>query len=162
MRQLRIAISMQSGETSPMAALVTAIAFAAFLLGYRFYARYVGQRIYQDEEVGVEMPAHEFEDGRDFVPTARGVLFGHHFTSIAGAAPIIGPCVAAYWGWLPAVLWVVLGAIFMGAVHDFGALVISVREKGRSIADIAGKVVGGRARILFLCFVLEASCVDYV
>jgi carbon starvation protein len=136
-----------------MAALVAALILGAFLVAYRFYARFLGERIYQDQE-DLITPAHELEDGVDFVPTQRAVLFGHHFTSIAGAAPIIGPCVAAYWGWGPALLWVVLGTIFMGAAHDFGALVVSVREKGRSIADITAKTVSGRARILFMCFVL--------
>ena len=136
-----------------MAALVTAAVLVCFGLGYRFYARWIGRRVFGDDEELVT-PAHELEDGRDYVPTAKHVLFGHHFTSIAGAAPIIGPCVAAYWGWLPALIWVVLGAIFMGAVHDFGALVVSVREKGRSIADVAGTVLSGRARLMFMCFVL--------
>lgn len=136
-----------------MAALVAVCVLACFFLGYRFYARYIGERIYQDHEE-VTTPAHEFEDGRDFVPTHKHVLFGHHFTSIAGAAPIIGPCVAAYWGILPALIWVVLGTIFMGAVHDFGALVMSIREKGRSIADIAGNVITPRVRLMFLCFVM--------
>ena len=136
-----------------MAALAAALILGAFLLAYRFYARFLGERIYADQE-DLITPAHELEDGVDFVPTQRAVLFGHHFTSIAGAAPIIGPCVAAYWGWGPALLWVVLGTIFMGAAHDFGALVASVREKGRSIADITAKTVSGRARILFMCFVL--------
>ena len=99
-------------------------------------------------------PAKEFEDGIDFVPTKKEILFGHHFTSIAGAAPIIGPCIAAFWGWLPAFLWVVLGTIFMGAVHDFGALVVSVREKGKSIADITGSVINPRVRTMFLLFVM--------
>ncbi len=136
-----------------MTALVTVLVLAAFGLGYRFYARWVGRRIYHDEEA-IEVPAQALRDDRDFVPTDKHVLFGHHFTSIAGAAPIIGPCVAAYWGWLPALLWVVLGAIFMGAVHDFGALVVSVRERGRSIADITGSVIGPRARLMFLSFVV--------
>jgi carbon starvation protein len=139
-----------------MAAVVTALALLLFVGGYRYYARYVGEKIFKDRDELVT-PAHELEDGRDFVPTNKHILFGHHFTSIAGAAPIIGPCVAAYWGWLPALLWVVLGTIFMGAVHDFGALVVSVREKGRSIPDIAAKVVNGRVRIMFLCFVLVLS-----
>jgi carbon starvation protein len=133
-------------------ALVTALVFGAFLLGYRFYARWVGRRIFDDNEE-LEMPSRTLRDDRDYVPTDKHVLFGHHFTSIAGAAPIIGPCVAAYWGWLPALLWVVLGTIFMGAVHDFGALVASVRERGRSIADITSTVIGGRARLMFLSFV---------
>jgi len=136
-----------------MAALAGAIVLGSFLLAYRFYGRFLGERIYQDREDFVT-PAHALEDGNDFVPTQRAVLFGHHFTSIAGAAPIIGPCVAAYWGWGPALAWVVLGTIFMGAAHDFGALVVSVREKGRSIADITAKTISGRARILFMCFVL--------
>ncbi len=99
-------------------------------------------------------PAHEFEDDVDFVPTKRHILFGHHFTSIAGAAPIIGPCIAAYWGWLPALLWIVLGTIFMGAVHDFGALVLSLKEKGRSIADITSTVINPRTQLMFLIFVM--------
>jgi carbon starvation protein len=140
-----------------MAALVTALALLVFVLGYRFYARFIGRRIFQDEDPGFRTPAHEFEDGVDFVPTKRPILFGHHFTSIAGAAPIIGPCVAAYWGWLPALLWVVLGTVFMGAVHDYGALVISAREKGRSIADVAARVVSGRVRLMFLCFIMVLS-----
>ncbi|MFQ6674957.1 MAG: carbon starvation protein A [Fidelibacterota bacterium] len=134
-------------------ALLALIGFAAFFFGYRFYSRRIGATIYRSNPA-VPTPAHEMEDGLDYVPTRRHILFGHHFTSIAGAAPIIGPSVAAYWGWLPAFLWVVLGTVFMGAVHDFGALVVSVREKGRSIADIASDVMRGRARTMFLIFVL--------
>ncbi len=136
-----------------MAAIVAALCLLAFFLGFRYYARFLGRRIYGDEEE-IETPAHEFEDGVDFVPTNKHILFGHHFTSIAGAAPIIGPCIAAYWGWLPALIWVVLGTIFIGAMHDFGALVVSLRERGRSIADIAGNMLGGRIRLMFLSFVL--------
>ena len=139
-----------------MAAVVAAGVLILFAIGYRTWARFVGERIYDDREE-IETPAHVYEDGQDFVPTNRHILLGHHFTSIAGAAPIIGPCVAAYWGWLPAILWVVLGTIFMGAVHDFGALVASVREKGRSIADITGVVLNERTRVMFLCFVLVLS-----
>lgn len=136
-----------------MAAVAAVVILVAFGLAYRYYARYVGERIYRDRE-DLVTPAHAMRDGIDYVPAPRPVLFGHHFTSIAGAAPIIGPCVAAYWGWGPALVWVVLGTIFMGAVHDFGALVASVREKGRSIADITSGTVSPRARILFMCFVL--------
>ncbi len=105
------------------AALLAAIAFAAFALGYRYYARFLDRKIFQlsaDERV----PSREFEDGVDFVPTHKHVLWGHHFTSIAGAAPIVGPAIAVIWGWLPALIWVVVGTIFMGAVHDFSALVL--------------------------------------
>lgn len=137
-----------------MAALLALGVLACFALGYRFWARYVGTRIYQDDRPAGRTPAHTLADGTDFVATPRPILFGHHFTSIAGAAPIIGPCVAAYWGWLPAIAWVVIGTIFMGAVHDFGALMVSVRQDGRSIADVTGDLVSGRARVMFLCFVL--------
>ncbi|MFW5925685.1 MAG: carbon starvation protein A [Myxococcota bacterium] len=137
-----------------MSAILTFIVLGLFALGYRYYAAYVGRRIYGDRDDMGPTPAHRFRDGLDHVPTKPGILFGHHFTSIAGAAPIIGPCVAAYWGWAPALLWVVIGTIFMGAVHDFGALVVSVREKGRSIADVAGGVMTTRARLMFLCFIL--------
>ncbi|MDP6966336.1 MAG: carbon starvation protein A [Candidatus Marinimicrobia bacterium] len=134
-------------------AYLAIVGIVIFLLGYRFYSRYIGTRIYAYNELR-KMPAHELRDDLDYVPTKRHILFGHHFTSIAGAAPIIGPCVAAYWGWLPAFLWIVIGTVFMGAVHDFGALVVSVREKGRSIADISSKVISDRARIMFLIFIL--------
>ncbi|MFQ6676913.1 MAG: carbon starvation protein A [Fidelibacterota bacterium] len=127
--------------------------FIAFFLGYRFYSKWLSNRIYDLKE-NIITPAHEFRDNIDFLPTKKHILFGHHFTSIAGAAPIIGPCVAAYWGWLPAILWIVLGTVFIGAVHDFGALVISVKEKGKSIADISGKILNGRIRILFLIFII--------
>jgi carbon starvation protein len=136
-----------------MVAAVVLGVLIAFALGYFVYARYIGEKIYEDHEA-LRTPAYEFEDGSDHVPTPKHILFGHHFTSIAGAAPIIGPCIAAYWGVLPALIWVVLGTIFMGAVHDFGALVISVREGGRTIADIAGKVITPRVRIMFLAFVM--------
>lgn len=128
--------------------------FAVFFLGYKFYARFIGNKIFNIQETDISMPSKEFEDGVDYVPTKKNILFGHHFTSIAGAAPIIGPCVAAYWGWLPAVAWILFGTIFMGAVHDLGALVTSVKEKGRSIADIASTTISPRARIMFLIFVI--------
>ncbi len=125
----------------------------SFYLGYRFYSKYIAKNIFDLNE-DIITPAHEFNDGVDFVPTHKHILFGHHFTSIAGAAPIIGPCIASYWGWLPAILWVVIGTIFIGAVHDFGALVISLKEKGNSIADITGKFINKEIRIIFLIFVM--------
>ncbi len=125
-----------------------------FFLGYKFYSHFIESRIYGISDPDLVTPAHEFEDGIDFLPTKRHILFGHHFTSIAGAAPIIGPCVAAYWGWLPAFVWVILGTVFMGAVHDYGALVVSIKEKGRSIADITASVISSRTRIMFLVFVM--------
>ncbi|MCA9512847.1 MAG: carbon starvation protein A [Myxococcales bacterium] len=131
------------------AAVLAALVFAGFALGYRYYSRFLAERLFalRDDE---PVPAVELEDGVDFVPTSKWVLWGHHYTSIAGAAPIVGPAIAVIWGWLPALLWVTLGTVFMGAVHDFAALVISLRHRGSSIGEIAGAVIGPRARTLFL------------
>ncbi|HEB90959.1 MAG TPA: carbon starvation protein A [Deltaproteobacteria bacterium] len=134
------------------AALLAAIVFVAFALGYRFYSGFLSRRVFQlrsDETV----PATELEDGVDYVSTSLPVLWGHHFASIAGAAPIVGPAIAVIWGWVPALLWVCIGTIFMGAAHDFSALVISARHRGRSIGDVAGSVVGPRVRTLFLVII---------
>lgn len=125
------------------------VGLAAFLTGYRIYSRYIAHRVYRLDPEFVT-PAHQFEDGVDYVPTNRHVLFGHHFTSVAGAAPIVGPAIAVIWGWLPAFLWVVLGTVFAGAVHDFGALWISVRHRGQSIGTVTQGILGSRARVLFL------------
>lgn len=135
------------------AAWLAASTLCIFALAYRFYARFLGTRIFALADSDA-VPARQFEDGVDFVPTRKAVLWGHHFTSIAGAAPIVGPAIAVIWGWLPALLWVTLGTVAMGAVHDFSALVISLRNRGRSIGDIAGAVVGPRARLLFLALIL--------
>ncbi len=126
--------------------------FAAFALAYRFYAKFLAERVFalRDDE---PVPAREFEDGIDFVPTRKSVLWGHHFTSIAGAAPIVGPAIAVIWGWLPALVWVAVGTVFMGAVHDFSSLVISLRHRGRSIGEVAGSVIGPRSRTLFLIII---------
>lgn len=124
-----------------------------YAAGYFFYSRYIAQKIYKLSPT-YETPAHRFRDGVDFVPTNRHVLLGHHFTSIAGAAPIVGPAIAVYWGWLPAIVWVVLGTIFAAGVHDFGSIVISVRNDGKSIGTLASSVIGKRARILFLFIIL--------
>ncbi len=134
------------------ATVVAVFAILFFLLGYRFYAGFLARKVFgiSDDE---KTPAHEFNDGVDYVPAKKGVLFGHHFSSIAGAAPIIGPAIAVYWGWVPAILWVVLGTVFMGAVHDFSALVISARNRGRSVGDIAGDLMTPRVRTLFLIVV---------
>ncbi len=133
-----------------MSAIVLLIVgVSAFLTGYLVYSRYIARRIYQLDPDFVT-PAHQFEDGVDYVPTNKHVLFGHHFTSVAGAAPIVGPAIAVIWGWLPAFLWVVLGTVFAGAVHDFAALWISTRHKGNSIGTLTQSIIGDRARVLFL------------
>lgn len=128
-------------------------ALAIFVLGYRFYSKFLAEKIYQlDPEY--RTPAHEREDGVDFVPTNKWVVLGHHFTSVAGAAPIVGPAIAIYWGWLPAILWVALGTVFAAGVHDFGTLVLSIRHKGHSIGTLASQLIGERGRILFLFIIL--------
>ncbi len=134
------------------AIVLLVIGGTAFVTGYRLYSRYIARRIYRLDPDFIT-PAHEFEDGVDFVPTNRHVLFGHHFTSVAGAAPIVGPAIAVIWGWLPAFLWVVVGTVFAGAVHDFGTLWISTRHKGNSIGTLAESIVGDRARVLFLLLI---------
>jgi carbon starvation protein len=134
------------------AALLAVLVFAIFALAYRFYSGFLARRIFAllpDEPV----PAREQEDGIDYVPTRKDVLWGHHFTSIAGAAPMVGPAIAVIWGWVPALLWVTIGTVTMGAVHDFSALVISLRNRGRSIGEIAGHVISPRVRTLFLLIV---------
>ena len=134
-------------------AILTISCILFFLAGYKFYSKYLSEKIFElsnDEKT----PAHNYRDNIDYVPTNKHILFGHHFTSIAGAAPIIGPCIAVYWGWLPAILWVVLGTVFMGATHDFSALVVSLKEKGKSIADISSTTLNNRIRIMFLIFVM--------
>jgi carbon starvation protein len=129
------------------------IGLVAFFSGYRFYSRFIAERIYRLDP-SYRTPAHRFEDGIDYLPTNRHVLFGHHFTSVAGAAPIVGPAIAVIWGWLPAFLWVMLGTVFAGAVHDFGALWISTRHRGQSIGTLTGGIIGSRARTLFLLIIL--------
>ena len=132
---------------------IAAIGLFIFILGYRFYSKFVAEKIFRLDPNYVT-PAHRFKDGVDFVPTNKFVLWGHHFTSVAGAAPILGPAIAVYWGWLPAILWVVLGTVFAAGVHDFGTLVLSVRNKGQSIGTLANKLIGQRAKILFLFIIL--------
>ncbi len=124
-----------------------------FALGYRYYSKFIAEKIYRLDSSYVT-PAHKYEDGVDFVPTKKSILWGHHFTSVAGAAPIVGPAIAVYWGWLPALLWVVLGTVFAAGVHDFGTLVLSVRHKGQSVGTLTNKLIGKQAKILFLFIIL--------
>ncbi|MBU9722827.1 MULTISPECIES: carbon starvation protein A [Bacillaceae] len=133
--------------------LLALVGMFVFFLGYRFYSKFVAEKIYRLDP-NFTTPAHEFNDGKDFVPTNKFVLWGHHFTSVAGAAPIVGPAIAVYWGWLPAVIWVLLGTVFAAGVHDFGALVLSVRNKGQSVGTLANKLIGQRAKVLFLFIIL--------
>jgi len=132
--------------------LTLMIAIAAgfgFIVAYHTYGKWLGSKIFRLSATAV-CPSTELQDDVDFVPTPRSIIFGHHFTSIAGTGPIVGPAIAVMWGWLPAMLWVVFGAIFVGAVHDFGSLVVSLRNKGQSIGDVAGHLISPRTRMLFL------------
>ena len=133
--------------------ILTATAFVLFFLGYRFYGRMIEKLWGVDPSR--KTPAVEHYDGVDYVPAKHWtVLFGHHFASIAGAGPIIGPVIAAMvWGWFPAVIWLIVGSIFLGGVHDFSAFMVSIRHKGRSVADVAQTVMGFRAKIIFALFV---------
>lgn len=123
-------------------------AFAAYALGYRVYSRWLAERVFELDD-SVPTPAHTQRDDVDYVPTRPSVLFGHHFASITGLAPMLGPAVAVIWGWLPAVCWVVFGAIFVGCVHDLSAMVLSVRNRGMSVGEVARDIVSPRARTLF-------------
>lgn len=133
--------------------LIALGSFVLYLVAYHTYGRYLARRIFRIEPERVA-PSIEFEDGVDYVPSHRSLVFGHHFASIAGTGPIVGPAVAVVWGWVPALVWVLVGSIVMGAVHDFGSLVVSMRNRGRTIADLAGDVVTPRVRVLFLIVVL--------
>ena len=135
------------------AAVLGLIGIVAFSLAYRFYARFISSRVFGLHKITEQTPAHAHKDGIDYVPTHKNILVGHHFSSIAGAAPIVGPAVAAIWGWLPALTWIIFGVIFMGACHDFGALYLSMKHKGNSIAYVAEQILGKRAQTLFLIII---------
>jgi carbon starvation protein len=135
-----------------MSALLVLLGVAIVLaLAYRWYGRWLATRVFTLDD-SEPTPAHTLRDGRDFVPAPPLVVFGHHFASIAGLGPLLGPAIAVIWGWVPALLWIVLGCIFVGAVHDLGCMYSSVRNRARSVADLAYDVAGARARALFLLF----------
>lgn len=123
-------------------------AAVAFVLAYRLYGCWLARVIFRLDN-NRQTPSVEFRDDNDYVPTSWAVLFGHHFTSIAGTGPIVGPAVAVVWGWGPALIWVIVGSIFIGAVHDLGSLVVSLRSGGQTIGDVAGRVINPRVRLLF-------------
>ncbi|MAZ41986.1 MAG: carbon starvation protein A [Flammeovirgaceae bacterium] len=124
-----------------------------YFLGYRFYSKAVAGPKGFSLDDSLSTPAHEYRDNIDFIPTPTYILFGHHYASIAGLGPILGPAVAVIWGWLPALAWVVLGTIFIGAVHDFAALVLSARAGGKSIGSLTETLIGKRAKVLFMLII---------
>ena len=124
-------------------------ALSLLLLAYFVYGRWLSVKLFE-LSADANVPSKALQDDQDFVPTRKSVIFGHHFTSIAGTGPIVGPAIAVFWGWLPALTWVVLGAILIGGVHDMAALVISMRNRGQTLGEIAGRMISPRARLLFL------------
>ena len=132
------------------AMLVVIVGIAILVVGYIFYGGWLAKQWGVDDKKVT--PAHELEDGMDYVPAKAPVLMGHHFSSIAGAGPINGPIQAAVFGWVPVVLWVLIGGIFFGAVHDYGALFASIRHKGQSLGEVVAANIGDRAKKLFLVF----------
>ncbi len=134
------------------ALLIMIIAFAGYIIMYRLYGQYIGRKIFMLSGA-CKTPACEYEDGIDYVPTKKEVIFGHHFTSIAGTGPIVGPAIAIIWGWVPALIWVFVGSIVMGAVHDFGALIISMRNQGKSISEYTAKYINDRTKVFFFLIV---------
>jgi len=132
--------------------LLMVLTFAGYLVAYHTYGRFLARRIFRLNP-DARVPSVEREDGVDFVPARKGIIFGHHYTSIAGTGPIVGPAIGIIWGWVPALLWVFVGSIVMGAVHDFGTLVVSLRNQGKSVSDIAAQFFGERVRYAFFLVV---------
>ena len=128
--------------------VVAVLCLGAYYLAYRYYAQHLARRLFELDPT-TPTPAHALRDGLDYVPSNRHVVFAHQYASITGLSPMLGPAIAVIWGWLPAMLWVVLGAIFVGAVHDFGALAVSIRARGASIGKIAESLIGRRGKTLF-------------
>lgn len=133
-------------------ASLLAITFFLFIFSYRFYARFLGKVF--GENPNRLTPAYTQTDGVDYVPTKPHILFAHHFSAIAGAGPILGPTLALLYGALPGWLWIIFGGVFMGAVHDFSALFVSIRERGRSTAEIARITLGNTGFNLYISFIL--------
>lgn len=137
------------------ALLLMVVTFAGYIFMYRFYKKSIAPKIFKLNDNN-PAPSVEFEDGIDFVPTKKEIIFGHHFTSIAGTGPIVGPAIAIIWGWVPAILWVFIGSVFIGAIHDFGSLIISMRNQGKSISDFTQKYINSRTRFFFFFVVFLA------
>ena len=132
--------------------MIVLLGLSGMLFGWFVYSKFIAEKIFKLDPDFIT-PAHELADGVDFVPTNKFVLWGHHFTSVAGAAPIVGPAIAVYWGWVPAVAWVTLGTIFFAGVHDAGAMWASNRHKGVSMGALSETVIGSRTRALFMIVV---------
>ena len=132
------------------AALLMIVTLVCLITGYLFYGRFLVRKYELSNEQPT--PSHTREDGIDYVPAKAPVLMGHHFSSIAGAAPIIGPIVAVVFGWGAVFIWLILGGIFMGGVHDFSALIASIRHGGKTMGEVIEDYVGMTGKRLFLAF----------
>ena len=126
-----------------------------FILAYKFYGNFIAKKIFNVDKNN-KLPSAELRDDVDYIPTQKEVLFGHHFASIAGTGPIVGPAIAVIWGWVPAVIWVLIGSVFAGAVHDFAALIISVRHKGASVGELSKTIINQRMQKIFLFVIFFA------
>ena len=129
---------------------IVAIAIVVLVAGYALYGRWLAKTWGIDPKA--KTPAYTHEDGEDYIPTPKAVVFSHQFSSIAGAGPVTGPIIAAMFGWLPVLLWLLIGGIFFGAVQDFTALYASVKNEGKSMGMIIEKYIGRSGRKLFMLF----------
>jgi carbon starvation protein len=132
--------------------LLAILAFFGYWLAYNTYGKWIAKKIFGLNDKN-PVPSKEFEDGVDYVPTKKHILLGHHFTTIAGTGPIVGPAIGVIWGWVPAFIWVFFGSIFMGAVHDFTSLVVSARNQGKTIGELTGNLINERTAKIFLVLI---------
>ena len=134
------------------AVVVLILGFIVFFVGYRFYAKYIDTKVIKADSKRAT-PAKMYMDGVEFMPTSKNILFGYQFKSIAGAAPIIGPIIAIQWGWLPALIWILGGALFIGWVHDYTSAMVAMRNEGASFGGLSHRLISPRARVILLSFI---------
>jgi carbon starvation protein len=132
--------------------VVLILGFIVFFIGYRFYAKYIDSKVIKSDP-NRATPAKMYMDGVEFMPTSKNILFGYQFKSIAGAAPIIGPIIAIQWGWLPALIWILGGALLIGWVQDYSSAIVAMRNDGASFGGLSHKLVSPRARVILLSFI---------
>ena len=134
------------------AIFVLILGFLVFFVGYRLYAKWIDTNVIQADPKRAT-PAKMYMDGVEFMPTSKNILYGYQFKSIAGAGPIIGPIIAIQWGWAPALLWILLGALFIGWVQDYSSAMIAMRSEGASFGGLSHRLISPRARIILLSFI---------
>jgi carbon starvation protein len=132
--------------------IVLILGLVVSFIGYRIYAKRIDTKVLQADPMRAT-PARMHMDGVEFMPTSKSILFGYQFTSISGVGPILGPMVALQWGWLPALLWILVGALFIGWVQDYSSAMMAVRKEGATLGELSGQLISPRARIVFLCFI---------